>query len=137
MAEYKADNAALHGAVGMLYIDGNSANPNISYNENLVVTGIEYKPLADIFAGLGKDNKTLLEQVDRSFKPASFSTGKVITMKASTTRHPEGRTCNVAGIIEARMPNVLKNEVIMIGGHLDAVGNAGGSLTAVSTTPVA
>jgi len=125
--QYKAENAALHGAVGMLYIDGNSANPNISYNEKLVVTGIGPEPLADIFAGLGKDNKTLLEQVDRSFKPASFSTGKVITMKANTTRHPEGRTCNVAGIIEGTDP-VLKNEVIIIGGHLDAVGNAGGLL---------
>lgn len=125
--QYKAENAARHGAVGMLYIDGNSANPNISYNENLLVTGIGPEPLADIFAGLGKDNKTLLEQVDRSFKPASFTTGRMMTMKANTTRHPEGRTCNVAGMIEGTDP-VLRNEVIIIGGHLDAVGNAGGLL---------
>jgi hypothetical protein len=127
--QYKAENAARHGAVGMLYIDGNSANPNISYHENLIVTGIGPVPLADILAGTGKDNKTLLEQIDKSFRPASFATGKVITMKANTTRHPEGRTCNVAAMIEGTDP-VLKDEVIIIGGHFDAVGNAGGLFVA-------
>ena len=127
--QYKSENAAEHGAAGMLYIDGNSANPNISYLENLVVCGIGPEPLADIFAGLGKDNKTLLEQVDKTFKPASFATGKTMTIRANTTRHPEGRTCNVVGMIEGSDP-VLKDEVIIIGGHLDAVGNAGGLLVA-------
>jgi hypothetical protein len=127
--QYKSENAAEHGAAGMLYIDGNSANPNISYLENLVVCGIGPEPLADIFAGLGKENKTLLEQIDKTFKPASFSTGKTMTVRANTTRHPEGRTCNVIGMIEGSDP-VLKDEVIIIGGHLDAVGNAGGLLVA-------
>ncbi len=125
--QYKVENAARHGAAGMLYIDGASANPNISYVEDLVVTGIGPEPLADIFAGLGKDNKTLTDQIDKSFKPASFATGKVMTMRANTTRHPEGKTCNVAGMIEGSDPK-LKDEVIIIGGHLDAVGNAGGLL---------
>ena len=127
--QYKAENAARHGAVGMLYIDGNSANPNISYHESLIVTGIGPEPLADILAGLGKDNKALLEQIDKSFKPASFGTGKVMTIKANTTRHPEGRTCNIAAMIEGTDP-VLKDEVIIIGGHFDAVGNAGGLFVA-------
>jgi len=127
--QYKAENAAKHGAIGMLYIDGNSANPNISYIENMVVTGIGPEPLADIFAGLGKDNKTLIDQVDKTFKPASFATGKTVTMKANTTRHPEGKTCNIVGMIEGTDPK-LKDEVIIIGGHLDAVGNAGGLLVA-------
>ncbi len=127
--QYKAENAARHGAAGMLYIDGNSANPNISYIENMIVTGIGPEPLSDIFAGLGKDNRTLTGQIDKTFKPASFATGKVMTIKANTTRHPEGKTCNVAGMIEGSDPE-LKDEVIIIGGHLDAVGNAGGLLVA-------
>lgn len=126
---YKVENAAAHGAAGVLYIDGNSANPNIAYIESLIVTGIGPEPLADILAGLGKDNKILLEQLDKTFKPSSFATGRVMTMKASTTRHPEGKTCNVAGMIEGTDP-LLKEEVIIIGGHLDAVGNAGGLLVA-------
>lgn len=127
--QYKVENAAKHGAVGMLYIDGNSANPNISYIPGMIVCGIGPVPLADIFAGTGKDNTSLSAQIDRSFKPASFTTGKIITMKANTTRHQEGRTCNVAGMIEGSDPS-LKDEVIIIGAHLDAVGNAGGLLVA-------
>ena len=127
--QYKVENAARHGAAGMLYIDGNSANPNISYIDSMVVCGIGPAPLADIFAGLGRDNASVMAQVDKTFRPASFATGKVMTVKANTTRHPEGVTCNVAGMIEGSDP-VLKNEVIVIGGHLDAVGNAGGMLVA-------
>lgn len=125
--QYKVENAAQHGAAGMLYIDGNSANPNISYIENMIVCGIGPVALADIFAGLGKTNAAVTTQIDKSIKPASFVTGKKMTIKANTTRHPEGRTCNVAGIIEGSDP-VLKDEVIIIGAHLDAVGNAGGIL---------
>lgn len=127
--QYKVENAARHGAAGMLYIDGNSANPNISYIDNMIVSGIGRVPLADIFAGTGKDNESLTSQIDKSFKPVSFITGKTMTIKANTTHHKDGKTCNVAGIIEGSDP-VLKNEVIIIGAHLDAVGNAGGLLVA-------
>ena len=127
--QYKVENAARHGAVGMLYIDGNSANPNISYIDSMIVCGIGPAPLADIFAGLGKDNPTVTAQIDKSLKASSFPTGKIMTIKANTTRHPEGRTCNVAGIIEGSDP-VLKDEAIIIGAHLDAVGNGGGLLVA-------
>ncbi len=123
--QYKVENAAAHGAIGMLYIEGNSANPNISYVEKMIVCGIGPTPLNDLFAGTGKTNALVQAQIDKSFRPASFATGKSMTMKANTTRHPEGRTCNVAGIIEGSDPQ-LKDEVIIIGGHLDAVGNAGG-----------
>ena len=60
----------------------------------------------------------------KTMKPASFNTGKNFTIVANTTRHPEGKACNVVGVIPGTDP-VLKNEAIIIGGHLDAVGNAG------------
>jgi hypothetical protein len=122
--QYKLENAVRHGAAGMLYIDGNSANPNISYDPSIIVCGIGPQPLADIFAGLKTSNKEILEKIIKSFKPASFNTGKNFTIRANTTRHPEGKGCSVAGIIEGSDPD-LKNEVIIIGGHLDAVGKAG------------
>lgn len=127
--QYKVENAALHGAAGMLYIEGNSANPNISYIENMIVCGIGPATLQDILAGLGKDNASIMAQIDKDFKPASFGTGKVMTIKSNTTRHPEGRTCNVVGMIEGTDAQ-LKDEVVIIGGHLDAVGNGGGLLVA-------
>jgi len=125
--QYKVENAARHGAAGMLYIDGNSANPNISYIDSMIVCGIGPTALADIFAGLGKNNLSVTAQIDKSLQASSFSTGRTMTIKANTTRHPEGRTCNVAGIIEGSDP-VLKEEAIIIGAHLDAVGNGGGLL---------
>jgi hypothetical protein len=122
--QYKLENAVRHGAEGFLYIDGIGANPNISYDPSIKVCGIGTEPLNDIFAGLHTNNKDLTDKMIKTLKPASFNTGKIFTIKANTTRHPEGKGCNVAGIIEGTDP-VLKNEVIIIGGHLDAVGRAG------------
>jgi hypothetical protein len=122
--QYKLENAVKHGAAGFLYIDGIGANPNISYDPSIIVCGIGTEVLTDIFAGLKTTNKDVIEKIMKTFKPASFNTGKRVTMKANTTRHPEGKGCNVIGLIEGSDP-VLKNEVIIIGGHLDAVGNAG------------
>lgn len=122
--QYKLENAVKHGAAGFLYIDGIAANPNISYDPSIIVCGIGTEPLDDIFAGLKTTNKDLLAKMIKTMKPASFNTGKIVTIKANTTRHPEGKGCSVIGLIEGSDP-VLKNEVIIIGGHLDAVGNAG------------
>lgn len=122
--KYKLENAVKHGAAGMLYIDGASANPNISYDPSIIVCGIGPQPLDDIFSGLKTTNKDLLEKIRKTFKPASFNTGKTMTIKANTSRHPEGKSCNVIGFIEGSDPE-LKNEAIVIGGHLDAVGKAG------------
>ena len=122
--QYKLENAVKHGAAGMLYIDGAMANPNISYDPSIIVCGIGPQPLADIFAGLKTTNKEILDKITKTFKPLSFNTGKSFTIKANTTRHPEGKACNVIGMIEGNDP-VLKNEAIIIGGHLDAVGRAG------------
>lgn len=122
--QYKLQNAVKHGASGFIYVDGASANPNISYDPSIIVCGIGPQPLEDIYAGLKTTNKELIEKIRKSFKPESFNTGKIMTIRANTTRHPEGKSCNVVGIIEGNDP-VLKNEYIIIGGHLDAVGNAG------------
>ncbi len=122
--QYKLENAVKHGAAGFIYIEGNLANPNISYDPSIIVCGIGNEPLADIFAGLKTTNNDILVKIRKTFKPASFNTGKNMTIKANTTRHEEGKACNVTGIIEGSDP-VLKNEVIIIGGHLDAVGKAG------------
>jgi len=122
--QYKLENAVKHGAAGFLYIDGASANPNISFDPSIIVCGIGAEPLNDIFSGTGTSYADLLVKMRKSFKPASFNTGKTMTITANTTRHSEGRACNVVGIIEGSDP-VLKNESIIIGAHLDAVGNPG------------
>jgi hypothetical protein len=122
--QYKLENAVKHGAAGFLYIEGTMANPNISYDPSIIVCGIGTEPLNDIFSGLKTSNKELTEKMIKTLKPTSFNTKKSVTIKANTTRHPEGKACNVIGMIEGTDP-VLKGEVIIIGGHLDAVGKAG------------
>jgi len=122
--QFKLENAVRHGAAGFLYVDGASANPNISYDPSIIVSGIGLQPLADIFSGLNTTNAAVIEKIRKSITPASFTTGKTMTIRANTTRHSEGRGCNVVGIIEGTDP-VLKDEAIIIGGHLDAVGKAG------------
>jgi hypothetical protein len=122
--QYKLQNAVKHGAAGFLYIDGIGANPNISYDPSIIVCGIGSEPLNDIFSGLKTTNKDITDKIIKTLKPASFATGKIFTIKANTTRHPEGKACNVLGYIEGSDP-VLKNEAIIFGGHLDAVGKAG------------
>jgi hypothetical protein len=120
---YKLENAVKHGAAGFLYIGG-GANPNISYDPSILMCEIGQQPLADIFAGLNTTNDEVTGKIKKTFKPASFSTGKTVTIKANTTRHPEGKGCNVIGIIEGT-DSVLKYEAIIVGGHFDAVGKAG------------
>ena len=122
--QYKLENAVKHGAAGFLYVDGASANPNISYDPSIIVCGIGPQPLQDIFAGLKTTNSELIGKIRSSFKPASFNTGKIMTIRANTTRVSDGKACNVIGYIEGTDP-ILKDEVILIGGHLDAVGKAG------------
>jgi len=122
--QYKLENAVKHGAAGFLYIDGASANPNITYDPSIIVAGIGAEPLNDIFTGLKSTNQELTAQIRKTFKPASFNTGKIMTIKANTTRYPDGKACNVVGILEGTDP-VLKNEAIIIGAHLDGVGQAG------------
>jgi hypothetical protein len=122
--QYKLENAVRHGAAGFLYADGASANPNISYDPSIIVCGIGPQPLADIFSGLNTTNAAAIDKIRKSVRPASFTTGKTVTIRANTTRHPEGKGCNVVGILEGTDP-VLKDEAIIIGGHLDAVGTAG------------
>ncbi len=123
----KLENAVKHGAKGFLYIDGIGANPNISYDPSIIVCGIGPEALSDIFSGLKTTNKELTGKMIRTLQPSSFATGKTMTIKANTTRYPDGKGCNVIGLLEGNDPK-LKNEVIIIGGHLDAVGNAGGLL---------
>jgi len=121
--QYKIENAVAHGAVGMLYMDGIQANPNITYVPGFIWCGVSDEVVNDLFAGQKTACKDLLAEIDKTFKPASMNTGMKVTIKASTTWQ-EGKCCNVLGILEGTDP-VLKDEVIVVGGHLDGVGNCG------------
>ena len=121
--QYKLTNAARHGAAGMLYVNA-LANPNTCFSKGLIYAQLGDEAVADLFAGTGKDHKALLQEIAKKRKPRSFSMNKTATITAETEYHPEGRGCNVLGLMEGSDP-VLKEEVILVGGHLDAVGYYG------------
>jgi hypothetical protein len=117
----KLENAVRHGAAGMLYNYGPIANPNNGYNEKFIYVHVGDSVVKDIFSGTGSDHNQLVKKINSTLKPASFSTGKKATIKMSTRHFPDGKGCNIMGLIRGTDPK-LKDEVIIIGAHLDGLG---------------
>ncbi len=118
--DYKVRNAKNHGAAGMIY-DYHIANPNCVFLKDFILTYASPGVVNDVFAGTGKKHDTLVQNIRANKQPVSFATGKTMTLKNTTEYHAEGIGANVIGILEGKDP-VLKNEAIMVGGHLDGLG---------------
>jgi len=121
--QFKLDNARLHGAAGLLY-NSKIANPNTSFNEGLVYCHIDQHVTDHLFFGTGRDHSGVVSGIRESLRPESMALGKEATITASIRRHPDSRSCNVIGLIRGSDPT-LRNEVILVGGHLDGVGDLG------------
>ncbi len=121
--QMKLNTAAEHGAAGVLYLS-KIANPNTSFNEGLIYCHIDGHVAEHLFFGTGTSHEAVLDQIKSTLEPASMELRKTATITAENTRYPEGRAPNVVGMIEGSDP-VLKDEVIIIGGHLDGVGYLG------------
>ena len=119
--QYKIKQAYAKGAIGMLYNYGPIANPNNDYIEGFVYVHVGDTVVKDIFAGTGKTHKSIVEGINKNLKPASFSTGKTVTIKMTTQHFPKGRGNSVIGLLEGSDPD-LKDELIIIGAHLDHMG---------------
>jgi hypothetical protein len=121
--QYKLKNAVAHGAKGMIYNYGPIGNPNNAYDGGFVYSHVGDTVVKDVFAGTGYDHAQVVKEIQKSLKPHSFDTGKVMTVKNTTEHHPEGIGYNVVGLLvgsDAR----LKDEIIIVGGHLDHLGKA-------------
>lgn len=119
--QYKLKNAVEHGAIGMIYNYGPISNPNNDYYEGFIYTHVGDVVVADIFEGTGKTHAETIRQIKETLKPASFKTGKTVTIKNITKHHPDGVGSNIIGLIEGSDP-VLKDEVIILSAHLDHLG---------------
>jgi Zn-dependent M28 family amino/carboxypeptidase len=119
--QYKLENAVAHGAKGMIYNYGPIANPNNSYDAGFIYSHVGEAVVTDVFAGTGKVYKETVDKIRKELKPQSFATGKNFTIKNVTEHHPEGIGYNVIGVLPGSDPK-LKEEVIIIGGHLDHLG---------------
>jgi hypothetical protein len=118
--QYKLENAARHGAVGLIY-DYHIVNPNNAFIENFIYAAVSRGVVADIFAGTSRDHEETLEAIRAELRPRSFDTGKVFTIKTVTGHHPEGVGANVVGVVPGSDP-ALAGEPFLIGGHLDHLG---------------
>lgn len=119
--QYKLQNAVKHGARGMLYNYGPIGNPNNAYDESFIYSHVGSVLVEDVFSGTGRKHRDVVAAIRKTLKPQSFATGKTITIKNTTEHHPEGIGYNVIGILEGSDP-ALKEELIIIGGHLDHLG---------------
>jgi len=119
--QYKVMNAVKHGAAGMLY-NYHIANPNNDYAEGLILTHVGETVMQDIFHKTGKTPQKIVQKIKKKQKPRSFETGKKFTITNKTKHHPEGMGSNVIGYIEGSDP-LLNDEYILVGGHLDHLGN--------------
>jgi hypothetical protein len=118
--DYKVQNAAKHGAVGLVY-NYFIVNPNCAFVKGFAWAAVGKTVWDDVFAGTGKTHDAVVNGIRKTLRPASFATGKVMTMKNVTEHHPEGVGSNVVAVIEGTDP-VLKQEAIVIGAHLDHLG---------------
>ena len=138
--QVKLKNAVAHGAAGMIYNYGPIGNPNNAYAEGFVYHHVGAAVVADVFAGTGRSHNDVVARIRKELKPQSFATGKIMTISNESEHHPDGVGINTLGKIEGTDP-VLKNEVIIIGGHLDHLGRlwklmpgANDNATAVAVT---
>lgn len=138
--QYKLRNAAAHGARGMIYNYGPIGNPNNAYVEGFVYHHVGAAVVADVFAGTGRVHKETVDGIRRELKPRSFATGKTMTIGNRTEHRPDGVGINLLGRITGTDP-ALKDEVVIVGGHLDHLGRmwelmpgANDNATAVAVT---
>ncbi len=110
-----------HGAKGMIYNYGPIGNPNNAYREGFIYHHVGPAVVADVFAGTGRTYADVMAAIRKELKPRSFATGKTMAMKNITDHHPDGVGFNVIGVIPGTDPQ-LKDEVIMLAGHLDHLG---------------
>ena len=94
--------------------------PSLNRGSSIVnITAME--KMADaILAPTGKTAKELKAQIDKDIKPASRALDCKVTIHA-VNNTKQVRTGNVLGMIEGSDPK-LKDEVIVIGGHMDHLG---------------
>jgi Peptidase family M28/PA domain len=138
--QYKLKNAAAHGAKGMIYNYGPIGNPNNAYVEGFVYHHVGAAVVADVFAGTGKKHDEVVGRIRKELKPQSFATAKTMTISNKSEHHPDGVGINLIGKITGTDP-ALRDEVIIIGGHLDHLGRlwkllpgANDNATAVAVT---
>jgi len=134
----KAIAAARHGAVGILFVSfPNDTNPqkpigSVIHGEGEQMTDFPELhidlPVADqLFEGSGYTLKELQTKIDQTKTPLSTPLMHRVRIKVETEYEKEKETVNIVGLLEGSDP-VLKNEWLIVGAHLDHVGQQAGKI---------
>ena len=120
--DYKMQIATEKGAAGLLMMShrefpvrGGTIHEK-GYNPELAAFTISKKVAQDIFHGTFKRMEYVLRDLPKA--PASFDTGKKMSINVKLERVEPGVGENVIGILPGTDP-VLKNEYMVIGAHMD------------------
>lgn len=121
---YKFRNAVKHDAAGMIYAS-KIANPNTINLDGFVYAHVDTRMVEQIFTDAGKNYQEMKTKL-KNFEIPSFTLpeNQTISISAKTKYFPKARSCNVVGLLEGSDPG-LKNEIIIVGGHLDGQGKMG------------
>ncbi len=120
---HKYTNAHAHGAKGALLIDMKAA-PSIPLLPDFRYATISNEAANNILENCNKNVKDLESQISECMCPNSFSMNMTAKIQSNTKCFDEGLSANVVGLIEGNDP-ILKNEIIIVGAHLDGQGSLG------------
>lgn len=119
-------------AAGVIVISDPTSDDNMpklvyslaSKSSGIPVIKVKREYFENIFKDLKFDLKKVQENIDKNLKPESFALTNYTANVSVSLEQVKARTGNVLGYIEGSDP-VLKNEVIVIGGHYDHLGWGG------------
>ncbi len=119
----KVENAVKHGAAAVLHV-GMVGKPGYPYSDKLVYNHVSDGVVSELFYGSGKEYKALKKRISEKMRPQSLELKHKVRLTAETERFNDNITGNVIGLIEGSDPE-LKDEVIILGAHLDGQGSPG------------
>jgi hypothetical protein len=119
-------------AAGVIVISDPTSDDNMpklvyslaSKSSGIPVIKIKREIIEKIFKDLKFDLKKVQDNINKNLKPESFALTNYTANANVSLEQVKARTGNVIGYIEGSDP-VLKNEVIVIGGHYDHLGWGG------------
>lgn len=127
-----------HGAIGIIFVSlPNSINPQAPIGSVLHGEGIQPEDFPqiqidlsiseDFFKDSGFDIKSLQSLIDSTQSPHSTELKTKVEIDVKAEYIPKAPTKNIVGVLPGN-DNTLKDEYIVIGAHLDHVGQQGDSL---------
>ena len=116
------------GALGLIYIyEEPIANPNGNWIQGFTPVKISYNIADKLLGERGFDSATLRQDLLKYNRPISFPLESKVRIQVESTHYPDGTGYNVAGYVEGSNPE-LRDEVIVVGAHLDHCGTHMGLL---------